>query len=71
MKIIRWIKLNYFMSWRTTTLGLFAIGYGIWLAHTRYVPSNTFRFNLVYVWPDAIAVILAGIGLIHARDHKS
>jgi hypothetical protein len=57
-------------SWRTTTLGVFAILFGLWLAHVTYVPSNTLKFNVIYVWPSSIALVLAGIGLVHARDHK-
>lgn len=58
-------------SWRTTSLGLIAIAFGLWLMHLTYVPFQTLRFNLVYVWPTSYALIIAGIGLIHARDHKA
>jgi hypothetical protein len=57
-------------SWRTTTFGLLSIVYGLWLAKVTCVPTNTLRFNPCYVWPGAIALILIGIGLIRARDHK-
>ena len=56
-------------SWKTTILGVIAIGFGLWLMHVRYVPSNTLRFNLVYVWPESFSLIFAGIGLVHAKDH--
>jgi hypothetical protein len=57
-------------SWRTTTFGILSILYGLWVAKVTYVATNTLPFNLCYVWPGAIALILVGIGLIHARDHK-
>jgi hypothetical protein len=58
-------------SWRTTTFGVMAVIYGVWVAKVTYVPTNTFGFNLFYVWPGAIALVLAGLGLVHARDHKA
>ena len=57
-------------SWRTTTLGIIAIVFALWLMKVNYVPSQTLYFNLAYVWPAELAIIIAGIGLIHARDHK-
>lgn len=58
-------------SWRTTLFGLAAIAYALWLLKDTYVPWQTWRFNLAHVWPTPIALILIGIGLIHAKDHKS
>jgi hypothetical protein len=57
-------------SWRTTTLGMAAILLGLWVMRVTYVPSNTLYFNIVYVWPGAWALIISGIGLVNARDHK-
>ena len=57
-------------SWRTTTLGIGAILFGLWLIHVTYVPYATLKFNMIYVWPSAWAMILSGVGLINARDHK-
>ncbi len=57
-------------SWRTTTFGVLSILYGGWVAHVTYVPTNTLGFNLLYVWPGAMALVLVGVGLIQARDHK-
>jgi hypothetical protein len=57
-------------SWRTTSFGVMAILYGLWVARVAYVPSQTMRFNLCYVWPGAIALVLVGTGLILARDHN-
>jgi hypothetical protein len=57
-------------SWRTTTLGIVTILFALVVARVTYVPTNTLYFNLFYVWPPAISMLMAGIGLIHARDHK-
>jgi hypothetical protein len=55
--------------WKTSLFGLLCIIWGLWLAHVTYVPTNTLRFNLVYVWPAAELFLITGLGLIHAKDH--
>lgn len=55
--------------WKTSLLGVISILLGFWVMHVTYVPSNTLQFNIQYVWPGALALVFAGIGLIHAKDH--
>ena len=57
-------------SWKTTLLGIVSILFGIWTAHVHYVPTAQLYFNICYVWPSSIGLIMAGIGLIYARDHS-
>lgn len=56
-------------SWRTTLLGVFAICLGVWSATVVWVPTQTVYFNVVYVLPAQTALLIAGWGLIHAKDH--
>jgi hypothetical protein len=65
-----WCKTLPYKSWRTTTLGIASILFGLWLMKITYVPGQTLYFNLVYVWPAEFGLILAGVALIHTRDHK-
>jgi hypothetical protein len=68
-------------SWRTTTLGIVAILFGLytgWVAWIPYSPGAVLRetfwtkawWNLVYVEPSHICLIIVGWALIHARDHR-
>ena len=57
--------------WRTSLLGLAAIGVGLWSMHATYVATNTIYFNVVYVWPGQLALLLVGAGLLYAADHKN
>jgi hypothetical protein len=56
-------------SWKTSLLGAGSILLGLWVLRVVYVPNNTLYFNICYVWPGAFSLIVAGIGLIHAKDH--
>lgn len=58
-------------SWRTSLLGLCCIGVAIWSMSVTYVPIQPLRFNLLYVWSGQEALLLVGLGLLHARDHKA
>jgi len=71
--------------WRTSICGLAAIiagvvlaGLGGFVCAKLYVPSNTLWFNLCYAISQGIALIvcavvqiIAGLGLLHAADHKN
>jgi hypothetical protein len=70
--------------WRTSLCGLIAIviglsviGLGVWIWQAVYVHTNTLWFNLCYVVSGAISVMVSGftlmvvgIGLLQAADHK-
>jgi hypothetical protein len=64
---IDWTKT----SWRTTALGIACIIWGLWCAYVHYVPNQTLYFHLAYVWTPEECLILLGVGLIHAADHKN
>jgi len=57
-------------SWRTTLLGLGSMAFGLHSFILQWVHGQTLYFNLYYVETAPIAVILMGIGLLHAKDHK-
>lgn len=53
-------------SWRTTSLGIFCIVCALWGALDNF-HRNAIAFRY---WQNPIALLAAGVGLIHARDHK-
>lgn len=53
----------------TSSLGIAAIGWGIWIANFTYVPYQSLHFNLCYVWSNPIALMIAGLALLHCKDH--
>ena len=59
-------------SWRTTSLGIACILLGLHSFFALWLPIkfDAVWFNLVHVENGPIALIVVGIGLIHARDHK-
>jgi hypothetical protein len=58
-------------SWRTTSLGVVSILIGLRSAWLVWVPTQTIEFNLFYVLPGSMALIILGWALIHARDHRA
>lgn len=58
-------------SWRTTTLGIVAIGIGLRSGWVLWVHGQTLMFNLTYVEPAPLALLIVGWALIHARDHRA
>jgi hypothetical protein len=56
--------------WQTSLLGVIAIAFGVWSSCVVWVPYQTIKFNLVYVLPGHLALIVAGIGLLLAADHS-
>lgn len=65
--------MNYLKSlcrhWKTTLLGVAAIVYALWIMRITFNPSIPLSVNFSHVWAGAIALIISGIGLIHASDH--
>ncbi len=58
-------------SWRTTSLGIVAIAVGLRSGWVLWVHSQTVWFNLTYVEPGPLALLIVGWALIHARDHRA
>jgi len=58
-------------SWRTTGLGIVAIIIGLRSASVLWVHSQTLYFNVFYVIPGPLALLIVGWALIHARDHRA
>ena len=67
---MKFIKRAFLSHPKTTLLGLVSIAFGLWSASVVYVPSNTVRFNLLYVLPAQLALVIVGLALICAADHK-
>lgn len=57
-------------SWRTTLLGLACLLIGLRSAWVLWVPNQSIRFNVLYVLPGSLAMMIVGWALIHARDHQ-
>jgi hypothetical protein len=54
--------------WKTSALGVCAIVGGSWSMDVTYVSTNTLYFNVCYVWPGAIALLIVGVALLLAAD---
>lgn len=70
-KLKNYIEKIFGASWRTTILGIFCILLGLRSACVVWVPSQTIKFNLLYVLPGQISLIVVGWALLHARDHRA
>jgi multisubunit Na+/H+ antiporter MnhG subunit len=62
-------------SWKTTTVGIIVIIFGLVAFSIHWVPMQlgTFKelyFNLFYAEIGPIAILCAGFALILARDHS-
>jgi hypothetical protein len=65
------LKRLFGESWRTSLLGIVCILWGLRSAWVVWVPSQTLKFNLLYVLPGQISLIIVGWALLHARDQSA
>ena len=69
----RLVKIMKSKSWRTTSLGAFAIALSLFAFKkaVEETPNQTFLFRLSHNFIAPIALAIVGWGLIHARDHRA
>lgn len=68
--IKKYIKRSVVRHPFTTILGTVCLLLGLVVMKHTYVETNTFSFNVFYVWPGAFALLAVGFLGLCAADHK-